>query len=199
MKRAAVSRPFITKATRKKRLIWAREHVKWTEAQWNNVLFCDETCIRPLYNVKRTVFKQRTEGFIQELTQPALAHGGGVGVQAWGMVSGKGLRHFVFYDPPLCGAKYAGVFPPLSFQRLSTSFHQHLNNQTELLHWFATSLFRSRTTTAKRRRGGLQLLQDNATCTAFYKIDQSVINNLVRSMHNRCQAVIASKGGPTKY
>ncbi len=37
-----VKKQFLTKAMRKKRLLWARTHTKWTTEDWKWVTFCDE-------------------------------------------------------------------------------------------------------------------------------------------------------------
>jgi hypothetical protein len=35
-------KPLFTSATRGKRLVWAKVHVKWTAVQWDSVMFSDE-------------------------------------------------------------------------------------------------------------------------------------------------------------
>ena len=37
-----VVKPKLTETHKEKRLQWAKDHVRWTQLQWRNVLFCDE-------------------------------------------------------------------------------------------------------------------------------------------------------------
>ena len=37
-----VLKPKLTETHKEKRLQWAEDHVRWTQLQWRNVLFCDE-------------------------------------------------------------------------------------------------------------------------------------------------------------
>ena len=41
--RKAARRPTISRVNQRKRLLFAREHLEWTEEQWANVLFTDES------------------------------------------------------------------------------------------------------------------------------------------------------------
>jgi hypothetical protein len=44
-RRLTMRKPLISEKNRKIRLDWAQEHVKWTMAQWYEILWTDETWI----------------------------------------------------------------------------------------------------------------------------------------------------------
>ena len=54
----ATKKPFISETNRQKRLAWALEHRDWTAAQWNSILWSDETWVtnwkhRKIYVTRR--------------------------------------------------------------------------------------------------------------------------------------------------
>lgn len=74
-----------------KRLLFALEHVNWTEAQWKRVLFTDESKF-DLFGNKRRQFVRRmaNERFKKECIVPTVKHGGG-SVMVWGGISTSGV------------------------------------------------------------------------------------------------------------
>ncbi|EFQ94912.1 hypothetical protein PTT_07265 [Pyrenophora teres f. teres 0-1] len=44
-RRVALSKPPLSEENKAKRLTWAEEHLSWTLAQWNTILWSDETCV----------------------------------------------------------------------------------------------------------------------------------------------------------
>jgi hypothetical protein len=46
-RRVALRKPPISETNRLARLVWAYEHIYWTEARWDRVLWTDETWVNP--------------------------------------------------------------------------------------------------------------------------------------------------------
>lgn len=88
--RVACKKPWLRPANITKRLKFAMQHVNWTEEQWENVLFTDETKIE-VYGSHRRVFVRRMAGerYQKQCLVPTVKFGGG-SIMVWGAVSGKG-------------------------------------------------------------------------------------------------------------
>ena len=60
-RRVALRMPPITERVRLQRLHWAREHLDWTEDQWMNVLWTDESWVQPGHHRKIYVTRKAGE------------------------------------------------------------------------------------------------------------------------------------------
>lgn len=89
--RVAAKKPFLRKVNIAKRLKFAKDHVDWTQSQWDRVLFTDESKFE-LFGCKRRVFVRRmpNERFQKHCLVGTVKHGGG-SVMVWGGVSTKGV------------------------------------------------------------------------------------------------------------
>jgi hypothetical protein len=82
--------PLITKANLPKRKAWAREYRKWTQENWDQVIFSDES----IYRVFGTdgidwCWRRDTERLDPRFTKKNVKHGGGK-VTVWGMITRDG-------------------------------------------------------------------------------------------------------------
>jgi hypothetical protein len=75
----------------KKRLAFAKKHVKWSKQKWAKVLFSDESKFE-LFGSKRRLFVRRQPGerFIKSCIMPTIKHGGG-GIMVWVGISTNGV------------------------------------------------------------------------------------------------------------
>lgn len=89
--RVAARKPLLSLRNVKKRLAFARKHVKWSKSKWAKVLFTDESKFE-LFGSKRRVFVRRMPGerFIKECLTPTVKHGGG-SIMVWGGISTSGV------------------------------------------------------------------------------------------------------------
>lgn len=87
----AARKPLLSARNIKKRLAFARHHVKWSKKQWAKVLFTDESKFE-LFGSKRRVFVRRMPGerFIKQCLIPTVKHGGG-SVMVWGGICSNGV------------------------------------------------------------------------------------------------------------
>lgn len=88
--RVAAKKPLLRKQNIRKRLAFAKKHVKWTKKQWRKVLFTDESKFE-LFGTKRRVFVRRFAGerYRKECLVPTVKHGNG-NIMVWGGVSANG-------------------------------------------------------------------------------------------------------------
>lgn len=79
--------PLLTAQHRRERLQFAHEHLEWTEAEWGNVLFTDESRFS-LYvsDGRQLVYRGRGERFSPCKFAPNVQFGGG-SVMVWGGIS----------------------------------------------------------------------------------------------------------------
>lgn len=47
VRRVSRKKPPLSKENRRKRLDWAKEHIDWTDEQWDEILWSDETWAQP--------------------------------------------------------------------------------------------------------------------------------------------------------
>jgi transposase len=89
--RVAVRKPLLSARNVKKRLRFAKEHVKWTKEKWSKVLFTDESKF-DLFGNNRRVYVRRMLGerFLNNCLTPTVKHGGG-NIMVWGGICVKGV------------------------------------------------------------------------------------------------------------
>jgi len=88
--RVAAKKPLLRRQNIAKRLAFGKEHVHWSNDQWANVLFSDESKFE-IFGSKRRLFIRRFDGerYQKYCLQPTVKHGGG-SVMVWGAISVKG-------------------------------------------------------------------------------------------------------------
>ena len=82
--RIAQKKPLLRKKNIRDRLKWAREHRDWTNEQWANVLWTDESQFMLFGSNKRFYIRRRVgEKYLNECLHPTMKHGKG-SVMVWG-------------------------------------------------------------------------------------------------------------------
>lgn len=88
--RVACKKPLLRKYNLRKRLRFAKDHVKWTVQQWAKVLFADESKFEVFGNHRRIVVRRRPgERYESRCLVPTVKHGGG-SIMVWGGTSAAG-------------------------------------------------------------------------------------------------------------
>lgn len=98
--RSRVRVPALTQQHRQARLHYARTYKNWTQRQWRNVLFTDESRFC-LFNSDRRVRVWRRQGqrYDRSCVQPVHAFNGG-SVMVWGGIWYNGRTELVIQPPP---------------------------------------------------------------------------------------------------
>lgn len=210
------------------RLQWANQHLQWNLANnWRHVVFSDEShFLLQHHDARRRVYRRQGERYHQQCVDEAPPHGGG-GVMVWGAITSTGRSQLVEVPGRLNAQHYVQnilqphalpllAAPRALFQqdnarphtaRLTTNFLAANNVNT--LPWPSLSpdlnpiehvwdelgrRLRARVNAPTNRRELFQALQQEWT-----NIPQQTLTRLVASMPRRCQAVIDSRGGHTRY
>lgn len=99
--------PMLTSAHRRARLEYARTHINWTQRQWRQVLFTDESRFCIFNNDRRVrVWRRRNERFNRACVATVRAFHGG-SVMVWAGISMTQRTDLVTIPPPgLTAARY---------------------------------------------------------------------------------------------
>ena len=86
--RVAVKITRLTTVHKQKRLVWAKEHKKWTVEEWNRVLWSDESKFEIFGNKRQSFVRRRVgERMLEQCTMQTIKHGGG-NIMVWGGFGG---------------------------------------------------------------------------------------------------------------
>ena len=219
----------LTAAHRRRRLAWCRAHVRWTRAQWSQVLFTDESRFTLSFHDGRNRVWRRTGERHHDATIVEHDRYGGGSVMVWGGISyhtRTPLHHVVGH---LNGVGYRnGIIGPLVLPALNAvgpgAVFQHDNapahrarvvtnylqqQQVNTMVWPALSpdlnpIEHMWGVIGRRTRANHPPqvnLQGliNILQIEWRAIPQATIRNLIDSMRRRCQACIAAHGGHTRF
>jgi transposase len=107
--RVARKKPLLSKKNIKARYQWAKDHLDWTEDDWKNVIFSDESPFQ-LFQSGGRIFVRRRPGeeFLPECMNPTVKHGGG-SIQVWGAFSYNGVGPIYRVQGIMTGEKYRQI------------------------------------------------------------------------------------------
>lgn len=107
--RVARKKPLLSKTQKKKRLEWAKKYRKWTEKDWERVLFSDESPFT-LFPTSGKLYVRRRVGeeFLDECISPTVKFGGGK-IQVWGCFSYCGAGTLYRIKGKMDAEKYRSI------------------------------------------------------------------------------------------
>lgn len=225
--RHGVKKPLISSKNRKRRLEFARAHLHWTYENWSKVLFSDESKFH-LFGSDGIRWVRRPNGqkMNPRYQIPTVKHGGG-NIMIWGCFSARGVgplyriqgtmnkemyrdilqKHMLPFAKRHMGRKW--IFqqdndPKHTSKLIKSWFTQ---TKTRLMEWPSQSPdlnpIEHLWNELKRSVAGHKFSNaDHLYQTLVEKwndITPQTIENLLRSMPKRMQAVIDLKGYATKY
>ncbi|MBN3286955.1 TCB1 transposase, partial [Polyodon spathula] len=226
--RVARKKPLLKKYHLKARLEFARKHESDPAAMWEKVLWSDETKIELFgQNSKRYVWRKPNTAHASRHTIPTVKYGGG-SIMLWGCFSSAGTGHLVTIEGRMDGAKYRKILQENLLQstkklKLGRNFtfqqdndpkrkakatlewlknkklnvlqwpsqSPDLNPIENLWHYLKIAVHKCRPT---NRNNLEQICQEE-----WAKITPTLCAKLVHTYPKRLKAVIAAKGGSTKY
>jgi transposase len=229
----AARKPLITPRNRLKRLQWAREHVDWTNEQWDRVLWSDESPYVLRFKAKQKIWRKHNERYLVKNCVATVKHDDKIMV--WGAFasSGVGILHriygimdqnvyrnllenvmmpsvdIVFGDREHPDAPQEWIFQqdndPKHSSRLCKQFL--IDNDVQTFEWPSQSPdlnpienlwsileFKTKKRSPNNCRELFEILQQE-----WNQLSVDLLRHLVHSMRRRCEAVIESRGYPTKY
>jgi len=222
----AAKKPLLTATHRKNRLEWCRERKNWTKQQWGCVLFSDESIFELIPSGRVWVRRRKGERYNQDCINPTVKHGGGK-IQVWGCMSAKGVGSLKIVNGRLDAKAYVRLIcrdlkndgiklcgNNFIFQQDGASCHTARTTKA----WFERKNINLSTWPSQSPDlnpiehlwDAIKKRLENKPCKNLEELKASIFNcwknlesdvtkNLVDSMPQRCSAVIAARGGHTKY
>lgn len=103
--RKRLQKPLLNPEQRRKRVVWARDHLGWTPDDWRQVLWSDETRISIFGSDGiRYVRRRPNEAHIPECTKPTVKHP--TSVMIWGCMAQSGIGRIVVLDGTVNAERY---------------------------------------------------------------------------------------------
>lgn len=223
--RIAKKKPLLTARHRQVRLQWARERQHMGVVEWGNIFFSDETPVHLIQSHQvRYVRRPPGQRDLQRYSRPTV-HSGGGKVNIWGGFTADGTRGFKVYRGNLNSVAYQEILAEailpldlpgngLTFQQDNAPAHRSRSsmqffeeNGLDILPWPPQSpdlnpcenlwsLMKGRL--EEREIHGMEELRQAAE-QEFNRVTREELQTLIASMPRRIKAVIAARGGTTKY
>jgi transposase len=222
----SAKKPFISKENRRKRLLWAQNHLHWTLDEWRSVLWSDESPFVLVYSGKRRVWRRENERYLPSTTRATVKHDKKINV--WGCFSARSVGRLyrivgnldqVYYKKILQQEMIPSaqdIFGDESWifqqdndpKHTAKSVQNYLRNKSiTVLDWPSQSpdlnpienlwSYLEHSTIERKPKSEAELFE--ILEKAWEDIPAELLHSLVESMPRRCQAVIDAKGYATKY
>jgi transposase len=227
--RVKPKKPLWTEKQKAARLGWAKDHINWTEDQWDEVLWTDESKFKLFKSDGRQwVWVRKGTKRRQVPSKPTVKYGGG-GVMVWGAFSSRGTGSLCKIDGIMDSAYYQDILEdnlPDCVQDLFGSKKWILQQDNDRKHTskststFLDNLGYNRLAwpsqspdlnpiehlwdeLGRRVKKNHRATNENQLWEVLQEewknIPEEVCRKLVRSMPNRCAQVIESHGGATDF
>lgn len=211
----------------RKSLLFAKKYVTKPLSFWERIIWSDESKFELMNKKKRKrVWCKPSDRLKKQNAQPTIKHGGG-SVMLWGCFSKTGIGKLVKIEGRITGIDYYNILNNnllQSAERMSLgSFIFQQDNDPKHTSKVASKFFTEKKieklewlpqspdlnpienlwtildeqiplSTRNNKESFWQTVQQT-----WYSLPIDILENLVRSIPKRLQAVIESKGGPTKY
>ncbi len=104
-----IKKPYLKKAHRQKRMKFVEKYKNWTVADWNRVIFSDETKFNRFgSDGRKYIWKAPQEGLSDRVVQPTVKFGGG-SLMMWGCITAKGPGGFCKIDGLMDSELYCDI------------------------------------------------------------------------------------------
>jgi transposase len=220
--------PFISKKNKIKRLKYAREHILKPLSFWESIIWSDETKVNLFgSDGHQKVWRKDREALKSKNLLPTVKHGGG-SVMVWACFGANSIGNLEFIDGIMTGISYRSILDKNIFESarkigLGRRFIFQQDSDPKHTSKIVTEFFKLKKIKKlewvpqspdlnpiehlwdiiKRevRKIPVSNKQELKTriSAVWDNIEQEVLQKLVHSMPRRLEAVIAAKGGPTKY
>jgi len=225
----ARKKPLLTEKQRKRRLEWARSHVKWSVEKWRRVLFSDESTFTVNnHSGNNYVRRKPGEEFRPYCISPTIKHP--QSIMVWGCMSASGVGRLEVVSGMMNAIKYINVLEKKMlpsaqslfsgtgnwiFQDDNAPCHRakkvqrwYSSQHVERMEWPAQSPDLNPIENLWQRLGNIiskhkpktkRELTEQVIAGWFRVISQEELAKLVDSLPRRCRMVIQNHGWPIKY
>lgn len=222
-------RPLLQPRHRQARLQWSRNHLRWRLAQWQGILFTDESRFHlDGSDGRQRVYRRVGERYRDQCISQRRYYGGG-SVMVWGGITAHGRTPLVLVEGNLNAQRYRDevlrphVVPFIRGQARHMTLQQdnarpHVarvamdflrQENVQVMEWPAMSpdlapiehVWDEMGRRLRQRQNQPVTLRElgEALREVWQNIPQAVLANLVASMRRRCVACINARGGHTHY
>lgn len=225
--RVARKKPLLTERHKRIRLEWAKDKINWTMAEWNKILWSDESKFNLFGSDGRVYVRRRMgEEYLPECVQPTVKFGGG-NVMMWGCISCDGVGPLVKVEGRMNGNDYikllsASLLPfmrSMGPQYIFMDDNAPCHRAKSVINWMSSKKLQRMEVWPPQspdlnpiehvwkmlgarledyKPKNLKELEIRLN-DEWLKIPAVDVQKLISSMPNRVQAVIEAKGGHTKY
>ena len=118
----AKQKPFINNTQKRRQLLWARAHLRWTDAKWKSVLWSDESTFQIVFGkCGRRVLRTKEEKdhpdcYGRKVQKPA-------SVMVWGCVSASGMGNLHICEGTINAERYIQVLEQHMLPSKQRLFH----------------------------------------------------------------------------
>ena len=224
----ARKKPLLTEKQRKRRLDWARSHVKWPIEKWRKVLFSDESTFTVNNHAGNNFVRRKPEEeYRPYCISPTIKHP--QSIMVWGCMAANGIDRLKVVSGMMNGTKYIDVLEnkmlPSArslfsdddwiFQDDNAPCHRakkvqqwYRTHKIERMDWPAQSpdlnpienlWYRVSCIIRKNKPKTKRELIEQVIAAWFRVISPEELNKLVESLPRRCKMMIENHGWPTKY
>ena len=225
--RKAARKPLLTPAMKEKRLKFAQDHLHWSEEDWLDVMFSDESSFKLIRGTSKTVRRGKGDRFDQRFTVKTVKHPGSVIV--WAGFDGRhgraGMR-FLPKNVTMNTKEYLDTLEahmlPWYQGRSNTKFLQDgapchkskksmtwlAENGVSVMDWPGNSpdlnpienmwnLMKRRL--EEKQVTSVEMLKEEIINIWITEVSHEYCEKLARSMPRRLAKVVENQGGHTKY
>jgi len=224
----AAKKPLLTARHRKMRLAWAREHSTWTDEDWTQVLFSDETTLELVPNARRRMcYRTLQQKYQARYTVPTVKHPRKI--MLWGCFGNCRVGHLQLVKGIINSHTYISIMrrslvsaKQIVFDGGEFIFQQdnapcHVSATTrrwfarkniELLAWPPQSpdlnqienlwMIFKRRVEARMPLANIEALE-TVVVDCWTEIPEETLRGLIQSMPERIREVIKNKGGATSF
>lgn len=225
--RRMIKKPLLTRKQRNARVVWCREHKSWTEDQWKNVFFSDESKIEMTYHAGNTRVRRYSWEADRPWCQlPTVKHP--ASLMIWSGFSSREIGYLHLCEKTVDTKEYVKILRTRVIPYQNRFFDKDMIFQDD-----SAPAHRSKVTTAFKAANGIVSLPWPANSPDLNpvenlwrilkmkvnsyrprtksellasiirvwtrEISRETLTKLAISMPRRIERVLKSAGGPTKY
>ena len=218
----------LTEKQRKRRLEWARAHVKWPVEKWRKVLFSDESTFTVNNHAGNNYVRRRpNEEYRPYCISPTIKHP--QSIMVWSCMTAHGIGRLENVSGMMNAMKYIDVLENKILPSARSLFSDNdwifqddnapCHRAKKVQHWYRTHRvkrmdwpaqspdlnpienlwYRVSTIIGKNKPKTKRELIEQVIAAWYRVISAEELKKLVDSLPRRCKMVIENNGWPTKY